>query len=649
MSSSFESLPLEMFELVVQQTSLVDIWNLQQCNTALEITLDPYMLANPHAAHKLMRWGCLEGNTWAIKKAISLGADVSAVQVAWREDDTSILSSTLGLAATTCQHDAFEFLLKSGAQPDVAIHNNQSASFKNRLFTPQLPRFIQLCQDYGLKDRIPNLQVNLDEALVESVKMNLGLDICQTWMDLGANPTSRVGKSWNPETALALAILSGSITLAKVMISRGCDLEVSGFPGPKRLAFEQTPKRDLLEPWRSVPMIAAARRLATEGHRDMIELLLEAGADINAQCRGWMESFQRRPHRESHVQRAITPLWTYLLSVDLNNLDPKTSPCQMVNWLLSQGASIRLADTHQDIPMELLDLWRHFKGARCLLNDDIYAIIKLLLENGAAKDKVPQWLTEQGLNPGQFLPRKYHFNMDEEAVCIQRWGVIVDLLLQDDNFDGGLSPHLDGLLMRLVHRIMHYLFKCDEVSGIRHPGLLTDTYDVGHPIMIQRLLARGARINAASFRCSDGELILSYLTNHTHRHPRLSWLPRFGAHRVGQQRSFLSMIANLGAAPVFGTVPLRPEPSDVEGEFRLWKCALRGEVSDEERLFWNPTSRALVDIPDRLDPHEREELRRERKDAKELCDRQEFEEKSAKLAHERIQDVARVIREILMG
>ncbi|KAI8662141.1 hypothetical protein NCS56_01017600 [Fusarium sp. Ph1] len=202
MASPLESLPVELFETIIQKTDLIDIWRLQRCNPAFEITLDPYMLAEPHAVQKLMAWGCLKGNMWAIKKALSLGADISTIEVAWRKDDTIILASTLGLAAKRCHYDSFEFLLKSSAQPDVSIHIRQSAAFKRHLFNPQFPRFVHLCQEYGVKDKIPNIQASLDEALVEAVKLNLKLNICQSWMDLGANPTGRVGKNWNSETAL---------------------------------------------------------------------------------------------------------------------------------------------------------------------------------------------------------------------------------------------------------------------------------------------------------------------------------------------------------------------------------------------------------------------------------------------------------------
>ncbi|EEU41338.1 uncharacterized protein NECHADRAFT_83306 [Fusarium vanettenii 77-13-4] len=587
MASSFESLPLEVFEAIIHETDLVDLWHLQQCNSAFEITLDPYMMAEPHAIHKLMAWGCSRGNTWAIKKALSLGADISTVEVAWR-NDTALLASALGLAASRFRYDIFEFLLKSGAQPDVPIHITQSAAFKRRLFAPQFPRFVELCQEYGVKDRIPDIQANLDATLVEAVKLNLKLNICQRWMDLGANPTARVGKSWNPETALSLAILSGSITLAKVMVSRGCYLDLAVLsPVPN----DMDPWQHRLEPWKFRPMVAAAKRLASKGKTDMIDLLLKAGADLNVKCRVWIPL---RPDCDDRTLLVVTPLLIYILSVDFT--DPNHSPSRMVNWLLDRGADIRFDRVHAGYPLTLLVIWRYFKGPKCLLNDEQFTIIKLFLENGAAKNKVPNWLCGQGVCSWKFFPLDNPFTLEQQAVGIERWSVIIDLLLKDDNFDGKLSDHVDDLLMTLLEHIMHTTFGwVSEPPDPCPPELFTKFYDISHPLMIQKLLSKGASINETSLALPDEK----------------------------QQRSLVSMLANLGGAPTFIQEGLSSKSKDLDhGVYELWKCALQGEVADEERLLWNPTAGALVDIPDRLDPQEREELRRQRKDAEELFDQQ---------------------------
>ncbi|RSM19964.1 hypothetical protein CDV31_001324 [Fusarium ambrosium] len=608
MSSSFESLPVEVFETIIQKTDLIDIWRLQQCNSALEITLDPYIIAEPHGVHKLMAWGCLRGNIWAIKKALSLGADISTVEVAWRPN--SVLCSTLGLAARRKHHDTFEFLLKSGAQPDVTVHTSQSTTFKRHLFAPEFPRFVQLCQNHGVKDSIPNIQANLDEALVEAVKMNLKLEICQSWMDLGANPTGQVGKSWNPETALSLAISLGSITLAKAMISRGCHLDL---PIQSQLPIAYPPKQQM-EPWKYIPMIAAARHLALKGKTDMIELLLESGADINVKCRAWFEDWT---DHLKYTERIITPLSTYLLNVDFD-VEWKHSPSRMVGWFLNKGANIRSTDpTHLD----LLDLWKHFKGGRCLLNNEIFTIIKLFLENGAAKGKVPQWLAGQGLDSSKQFPFDNPITLEQQAVGIERWSIIIDMLLKDDNFEGGLTEHLDTLLMELLGYIMDCLFRWNhDAPDPCTPELETKFYDISHPIMIQKLLERGASINATTLRL-HGKAVLTVVSSKWGNKNRYPWPSRLKQFQQKQQRSLVSMLANLGAASVF----LQEGQSSKlkhqgHGVYMLWRCALQGEVSDEERLLWNPTAGALVDIPDRLDSQEREELRRQRKDAEKVFD-----------------------------
>ncbi|RSL59916.1 hypothetical protein CEP54_007069 [Fusarium duplospermum] len=608
MSSSFESLPLDVFEIIIQKTDLVDIWCLQQCNPALEITLDPYMIVEPHAIHKLMTWGCLRDNIWAIKKALSLGADISVVEVAWRPD--GVLCSTLGIAARKRQHEAFEFLLKSGAQPDVAVHITQSTTFKRYLFTPQVPRFVQLCQDYCVMDKIPNIQANLDEALVKAVKMNLRLEICQTWMDLGANPTGQVGKSWDPETALSLAISLGSITLAKAMISRGCHLDL---PIQSQGPIDYPPKQQM-EPWKYIPMIAAARRLALKGKTDMIRLLLEVGADINVKCRAWI---QDSTDHDNYTQRIITPLSTYLLSVDFN-ADRKPSPSRMVSWFLNKGANSRSTDPDH---LDLLDLWKHFKGAKCLLNDEIFTIIKLFLKNGAAKGKVPQLLAGQGLHSSKQFPLDNPITLEQQTVGIERWNINIDMLLKDDNFDGNLTDHIDALLMELLGYIMDCLFRWNhDAPDPCTSELWTNLYDLSHPIMIQKLLERGASINATTLGL-HGKAVLTVVASKFRNRNRYPWPSRIGRFQQKQQRSFVSMLANLGAASVFMKEGQSSKPKHQgHGVYLLWRCALQGEVADEEMLLWNPTAGALVDVPDRLNPQEREELRRQRKDAQKLFD-----------------------------
>lgn len=131
----------------------------------------------------------------------------------------------------------------------------------------------------------------------------------------------------------------------------------------------------------------------------------------------------------------------------------------MVNWLLDRGADIRLPDrVHTDYSLGLLDIWRHFKGPKCLLNDELFTIIKRFLENGAAKNNVPEWLAGQGVCPWELFPLDNPFTPEQQAVGIERWSVIIDMLLKDDNFDGKLSGHINGLLMKLLSYIMDCTF-----------------------------------------------------------------------------------------------------------------------------------------------------------------------------------------------
>ncbi|KAM0418619.1 hypothetical protein ACHAPT_012422 [Fusarium lateritium] len=624
MASPFESLPLELFQAIIQETDLVGIWGLQQCNHPLEIILDPHMLARPHAVHKLMSWGCLNGNIWAVNKALLHGIDISVIGVAWK-DNGIILAPTLCLAAATGKYDTFEFLLKSGAQTDAVVHSSQAATFKKRLFDPRFPGFIGLCDQYGLRHKIPDIQSNLDKTLVEAVKSNLGLDLCRSWLDLGANPTARAGKSWNPETALSLAILFGSSALVKLLLSRNCDLNV---PAPVSRPHHNDIDIYTYDLWNSMPMFAAARRLAKDGNTDMMEPLLEAGADINvagqtgqrtlADIFPCMDSFTSSGLAEGEH---LTPLWMYILSVDLSAevSDPRLSPSRIVCWFFDKGVKIQTGPPmHMRYNLELLALWRFYGGAKCLLNDEIFAIVKLFLENGAAKHKVELWLTGQGEPSSRYFGSEPCFNLDQQALGIERWGVIVNLLLRDENFDHKMVDEIDNLLLILLKYIMNCLCsRGNHPVDPCPPELLTRFYDISHPIMIQKLLDLGADINATSRRLRRGRRVLTAL-NYSYRNydnDRCSWLPESGRFQIRQLRSFVSMIANLGAA----SPNLQEQRSfEPDGTYNLWKCAIQGEVAQEERLLWNPTAGALIDRPDRLNPDERGALQRQRKEAEEL-------------------------------
>lgn len=370
-------------------------------------------------------------------------------------------------------------------------------------------------------------------------------------------------------------------------------------------------------------MVAAAKRLASKGKTDMIDLLLKAGANLNVKCRVWIPL---RPDCDDRTLLVVTPLLMYILSVDFDNVtDPNHSPSRMVNWLLDRGADIRFDRVHAGYPLTLLVIWRYFKGPKCLLNDEQFTIIKLFLENGAAKNKVPNWLCGQGVSPWKFFPLDNPFTLEQQAVSIERWSVIIDLLLKDDNFDGKLSDHVDDLLMTLLGHIMHTTFGwVSEPPDPCPPELFTKFYDISHPLMIQKLLSKGASINETSLALPDGKSILRVMRSKFGRRNRFP-------SRIGllqrQQRSLVSILANLGGAPTFIKEAQFSKSKDLDhGVYQLWKCALQGEVADQERLLWNPTAGALLDIPDRLNPQEREELRRQRKDAEELFDQQAAQE-----------------------
>ncbi|CAM1508999.1 Fc.00g027380.m01.CDS01 [Cosmosporella sp. VM-42] len=368
MALNIESLPVELLEPVLSGLSVLEVSRLQQCNKNFSLSLGPYLLSLPSAVSKLMQWSCVHGESWAIKKALSYDADVNVVDVPRKipnnnQNPAFLKTSTLSLAAKRYQYETFQFLLESGARLDViGIHCSQTKALRQRLFDSRRPRLLQQCLDYGVKDQIHHYQAGVDETLRPSVKLGLGLDNCRTWLDFGANSTSIAGKKrWGPESALSLAIFSGLVPLAQLLSSQKPDLRAP--------SMGYHPSR----PCNAIPMLAAARYMATHETTELMDMLLEAGGDINLGVNSYMGDFPMSlPH-------SITPLIAHALSIDFTNDGAgwKLHPSQGVKYLLDRGA--RIENSVLDIdnaylhPEPLLVLlWKKkLGGVKCLLNNEV--------------------------------------------------------------------------------------------------------------------------------------------------------------------------------------------------------------------------------------------------------------------------------------
>ena len=77
----FQRLPNEIIDAIFTNMHPVNVWRFQQSAKSSERALDPHLRTRPYALDKLMEFGCKNGNNKAVRKAVSLGADVSVMTI----------------------------------------------------------------------------------------------------------------------------------------------------------------------------------------------------------------------------------------------------------------------------------------------------------------------------------------------------------------------------------------------------------------------------------------------------------------------------------------------------------------------------------------------------------------------------------------
>ncbi|KAJ4328953.1 hypothetical protein N0V84_000524 [Fusarium piperis] len=615
MPSHIESLPNEIFEPILLDLSLLDVAHLNQSSKPLNRSLDSYLLRLPTAKSKLMRWGCQNGERWAIKKALAHGADIALVEVG------PIVSSTICLAARRHQYEAIKFLLDLGARLNPSgVDHRQERAFKKRLFELRNPKLLRLCLELGARDQIPNLQDGLDDALLRCVKLGLDPGICQQWVDLGANPLSLKGKNDDPQSAFSMAVLSGSLPLMRLLLPQDANLGI-----PDDTSLFELPRYAYadLHPWHSIPILAAARSIATTGKTDMMDSLLNMGGDINLGVKCHLGAFGL-PKHDTHP---VNPLLTYVLSLDMNkDLGAmKVTPTQGIKYLLEKGAKLHKPRPKRDdydfpvLPLINL-LWEKHNGLKCLLNQEMFAVFKVLIENGGAKDAVSTFIVPS--DPGYYgwpYGRRVYWGRrtgnikdpltdDEYRVVMERWGVLLNLMLRDENFETSLLAQIDDLFLDFIKGVISTsLNLLSDVTEGRPPNDLSEFIDESHPTTIQKLIEKGASLDrkSASGASYAGALTRGSstflkdifeqadLSINTYYFAQWHCWERIDKDlQAARQRSFIAMLVAMGARPFLHT----PEPEKHSPPaYKKLRAAFMGEILEEEKLLWNPRCGFLWD------------------------------------------------------
>ncbi|KAF7544169.1 hypothetical protein G7Z17_g10164 [Cylindrodendrum hubeiense] len=603
MSSHFESLPVELLGAILSRLSISEVAKFQQCSKALNQSLDAYVFSLPIAVNKLMQWGCVHAEKWAIEKALSHGADINVVDIpraGTNRGPAVVRTSTLCVAARRYNYEIFQFLLDLGAQLNSSrIDGPQSRALRERLFDPRKPRLMKQCFDHGVQDQISDLQTGINNALCSSVNLGCDLPTCGMWLDLGADPTELVGKTQRDrKSALALAILSDSVPLVRMLLSRSPPVRIRT---RGMLYAENGVEYEPSCPWDAVPMLAAARVMGIHGETTMMDILLESGGDINLAVKShllgiWdMYDFQ--------WPCPLTPLLMYVLTINWR-ADIVLLPSRGVSILFERGVTMEKPEFYtgdnrrEPFPLWML-FWRKWRGIRCLCNDEMYAVLKLLIQHGAAKGAVAKFLLPPDgplTEPRSYL-KVFALNTEDYHIVMGRWRSLLDLILVDENFEDSLAGEIDGLLYEFLTRTMKS--NLHETIHLPEPCLATILFqfiEESHPVTIQKLLEKGANINA---KPKNDRYLQKGILEHldmVHGEAHQSVSPHGVDYRnplqLKRQRSFVSMLVGLGAEPPEDWIEHWSLEKQAKNDttYQLWLRALRGEVLEDERFLWNPSA-----------------------------------------------------------
>lgn len=203
--------------------------------------------------------------------------------------------------------------------------------------------------------------------------------------------------------------------------------------------------------------------------------------------------------------------------------------------------------------------------------------------------------------------RKVPLCGDDYALAADRWRKLLDLVLRDDHFDDGLARNIDDLFFELLMKLMGSALQIQlAVPNLCWTEPISQHFDESHPVTIQKLLEKGADIKANSSkdnRYFHSTILEAIAIAHSPEHATVlgdDWRYFKNKVQIPKQRSFVSMLVSLGAEP-----PLRALEENkytLNDRYRVdtplhirWLSALRGDVVEEERLLWNPTSSFLID------------------------------------------------------
>lgn len=432
----FQSLPNEILDAIFLNMPPTDVWRFQQASKSCERALDPHLQTRRFALDSLMLFGCREGNHQVIRKAVSLGANVSTIRLQRHRQWESWT-----IFAASRHLDTVALLFDLGARLDINP-NEIPDQERRKIQRERTPKFLKLCSDRGVREQFLDFQDCLDHGLVKSLP-DPGAAILQypgpfpdgdtrrisILMDLGANPTAWT-EAYNPGTALSDLIedmqyeypAPWGLPALKLLLSKQPDLNIQC----QRLtrSFLENPERF---PFQSFcPISTAIRHMAYTGSTHVMDMLLHAGAKLDLP-----------------VHANLQPLLVYAEAVESPD-----SPG--FDYLCRHGAKFEQL-WHPEEPVDaghlrpIFRLCERWERRPIILEDGKFGVVKLFIERGGIK-KVAIPFIKAELRPMMGLD---HGDVTLFAM-IGRYHFLLKLVLQDGNLNPDLPQEIDDLLLDIV-------------------------------------------------------------------------------------------------------------------------------------------------------------------------------------------------------
>ncbi|CAG7563854.1 unnamed protein product [Fusarium equiseti] len=454
----FTRLPNEIIDAIFIHLRPDEVWTTQQCSTSTERALDPHLRTRLHAIDYLMWWACRDGNNKAVRKAVSLGADVSVVR-AVPGDRSDSEHSTIHCACYNL--DTVRLLLDLGVRLDIDFKGVADEGRENleRNFNPEV---YKLFSDRGMTDQFIDFKDSIDHCLSQ--------EIIGWWNEIVEGPDIMENIS------ILLELGASSVTLIQ---------NPGGFTGTT-LSYTIKCMHDWYDyqpaPW-CLPIL---------------KLLLSKRPDLNAPSLEITGRFLRDPDVlmwwEAHVCPIAAAVW-----------------CMVVlgyEYLISHGASFEpvwhLGESGRDIDSTpiffLCKDWHDsigLEGRTLLFDDGKLGIIKLFIERGSVK-KLGLRFVKNVLRP----ITDEEIEGDKQPAVIERSHILLRLILRDENLD----PNNRGAIHELISEIVDQAFA--NVSG---SGQFLYFSNIIDSILVAILLQKGAKLETRSLTKDVRDYVVSEL------------------------------------------------------------------------------------------------------------------------------------------